>query len=48
VVILNVEEAYVLADIIRGKLGREAFFSLFAHTCSAGFDRTSISSTLVW
>ena len=38
VVILNVEEAYVLADIIRGKLGREAFFSHFARTCSAGFD----------
>jgi len=38
VVILNAEEAYVLADIIRGKLGREAFFKHFAHTCSAGFD----------
>ena len=38
VVILNAEEAYVLADIIRGKLGSEAFFSHFAHTCSAGFD----------
>ena len=38
VVILNVEEAYVLADIIRGKLGRENFFSHFARTCSAGFD----------
>jgi 4-hydroxy-3-methylbut-2-enyl diphosphate reductase len=38
VVILNVEEAYVLADIIRGKRGREAFFSHFARTCSAGFD----------
>jgi 4-hydroxy-3-methylbut-2-enyl diphosphate reductase len=38
VVILNLEEAYVLADIIRGKLGREAFHSHFAHTCSTGFD----------
>jgi 4-hydroxy-3-methylbut-2-enyl diphosphate reductase len=38
VVILNVEEAYILADIIRGKLGCEAFFSHFARTCSVGFD----------
>jgi len=38
VVILNVEEAHVLADIIRGRRGREAFFSHFAQTCSAGFD----------
>jgi 4-hydroxy-3-methylbut-2-en-1-yl diphosphate reductase len=38
VVILNVEEAHVLADIIRGKRGREAFFTHFARTCSAGFD----------
>jgi 4-hydroxy-3-methylbut-2-enyl diphosphate reductase len=38
VVILNVEEAYILANIIRGKLGCEAFFSHFARTCSAGFD----------
>ncbi len=38
VVILNLEEAQTLADIIRGKRGREAFFSHFARTCSAGFD----------
>jgi 4-hydroxy-3-methylbut-2-enyl diphosphate reductase len=38
VVILNLEEAQILADIIRGKLGREVFFSHFARTCSAGFD----------
>jgi 4-hydroxy-3-methylbut-2-enyl diphosphate reductase len=38
VVILNVEEAYILADIIRGKLGCEAFYSHFARTCSTGFD----------
>jgi len=38
VVILNVAEAHVLADIIRGKRGREAFFTHFARTCSAGFD----------
>ena len=38
VVILNVEEAYILADIIRGKRGREAFFTHFAQTCSVGFD----------
>jgi 4-hydroxy-3-methylbut-2-en-1-yl diphosphate reductase len=38
VVILNLEEAQLLADIIRGKLGHEAFFSHFARTCSAGFD----------
>jgi len=38
VVILNVAEAHVLADIIRGKRGREAFFTHFARTCSVGFD----------
>ena len=38
VVILNVEEAYILADIICGKRGREAFFTHFAQTCSVGFD----------
>src|SRR5262245_48018048 len=38
VVILNLEEAQILAEIIRGNLGREAFFSHFVRTCSAGFD----------
>jgi 4-hydroxy-3-methylbut-2-enyl diphosphate reductase len=38
VVILNLEEAHLLADIIRGQQGRETFFKHFAHTCSEGFD----------
>jgi 4-hydroxy-3-methylbut-2-enyl diphosphate reductase len=38
VVILDLEEAHILAQIIRGKLGREAFLAHFAPTCSAGFD----------
>jgi len=38
VVILNLEEAHVLAAIIRGTLGREAFFTHFARTCSVDFD----------
>jgi 4-hydroxy-3-methylbut-2-en-1-yl diphosphate reductase len=38
VVILNLEEAYILADIIRGKRGYEAFFTHFERTCSRGFD----------
>jgi 4-hydroxy-3-methylbut-2-enyl diphosphate reductase len=38
VVILDLEEAYVLADVIRGKLGREVFLKRFARTCSTGFD----------
>ncbi|MBM3222763.1 MAG: 4-hydroxy-3-methylbut-2-enyl diphosphate reductase [Candidatus Tectomicrobia bacterium] len=38
VVILDLEEAHVLADIMRGKLGREVFFRRFSRTCSANFD----------
>ncbi len=38
VVILDLEEAHILADIIRGKRGYEAFFTHFEHTCSRGFD----------
>jgi 4-hydroxy-3-methylbut-2-enyl diphosphate reductase len=38
VVILNLEEAHILADIIRGKRGYEAFFTHFERTCSRGFD----------
>jgi 4-hydroxy-3-methylbut-2-enyl diphosphate reductase len=38
VVIINLEEAHLLAEIIRGKRGREAFFAQFGPTCSADFD----------
>src|SRR5262245_39065518 len=38
VVILNLEEAHILADIIRGQLGGEMFFTHFERTCSGGFD----------
>lgn len=38
VVVLNLEEAEHLADIIRGTKGREAFFDRFGHKCSEGFD----------
>ena len=47
-VILNLEEAHILADIIRGKLGREAFFSHFGRTCSEGFDPDQHLSALEW
>jgi 4-hydroxy-3-methylbut-2-enyl diphosphate reductase len=38
VVILNLEEAQLLAEIIRGKQGREVFFTHFRRMCSADFD----------
>lgn len=38
VVILDSKEAHILADVIRGTLGRDAFFQHFARTCSEGFD----------
>ena len=38
VVVLNLKEAGLLADMIRGRLGREAFFESFGHTCSDRFD----------
>jgi 4-hydroxy-3-methylbut-2-enyl diphosphate reductase len=38
VVVLNLKEAHLLADVIRGAVGTEAFFTHFARTCSAGFD----------
>jgi 4-hydroxy-3-methylbut-2-enyl diphosphate reductase len=38
VVVLNLEEAHLLGNIIRGALGREAFFEHFGRKCSAGFD----------
>ncbi len=38
VVVRNLEEAHILADIIRGKRDREAFFAHFGHKCSEGFD----------
>ena len=38
VVVLNLEEARILADIIRGKLGPDGFDRNFRHKCSEGFD----------
>ena len=38
VVVLNLEEAQVLGDIIRGRLGKEAFIVHFGQKCSVGFD----------
>ncbi len=38
IVILNLEEAHVLGDIIRGVRGPDVFFTQFGHTCSQGFD----------
>ena len=38
VVILNLKEAHILGDIIRGTQGRDAFFRHFGHKCSHGFD----------
>lgn len=38
VVVLDVEEARLLGDMIGGKLDREAFFERFGHKCSSGFD----------
>ena len=38
VVILNLDEAHVLAAIIRGRLERDAFLAHFSCACSDGFD----------
>ena len=38
VVVLDIDEAHVLADIIRGKRGRDAFERCFGDKCSEGFD----------
>lgn len=38
VVVLNLEETHHLADVIRGKIGRAAFWAMFGHKCSPGFD----------
>src|SRR6185369_5495484 len=38
VVILDIEEARGLADIIRGKRAPDAFFTHFGGACSTGFD----------
>jgi len=38
VVVRNLEEAHILADIMRGKQDRDAFFAHFGHKCSEGFD----------
>jgi len=38
VVVLNIEEAHILADVIRGKAGLDVFDKHFRHKCSEGFD----------
>lgn len=38
VVVLNLAEARVLGDVIRGRLNKEAFTRHFGQKCSAGFD----------
>ena len=38
VVVLDLDEAHTLADIIRGKILREEFYNNFGHKCSDGFD----------
>ena len=38
VVVLNLEEAHILGDIIRGRLEPDVFFAHFGYTCSHGFD----------
>lgn len=38
VVILNLEEAHLLAEMIRGTMQQQAFLSHFGHKCSADFD----------
>jgi 4-hydroxy-3-methylbut-2-enyl diphosphate reductase len=38
VIVLHLEEARVLGDIIRGTRGRDVFDAYFGHKCSKGFD----------
>ncbi len=38
VVVRNLDEAMILADVIRGRRGREDFDRCFGHKCSPGFD----------
>ncbi len=38
VVILNLKEAHILADVMRGTRGKAEFFQHFGRTCSADFD----------
>jgi 4-hydroxy-3-methylbut-2-enyl diphosphate reductase len=38
VVVLDLNEARILGDVIRGARGREEFFARFGHKCSPGFD----------
>lgn len=38
VVVLDLKEAYLLADLIRGKFPREVFYDSFGHKCSDQFD----------
>lgn len=40
VVVLDLKEAYVLADVIKGQAGLDVFQSYFGHKCSDGFDPT--------
>ncbi len=38
VVVMDLEESHILADVIRGTADRDVFFERFGHKCSAGFD----------
>jgi 4-hydroxy-3-methylbut-2-enyl diphosphate reductase len=38
VVVLDIREAGILADVIRGRLDRSAFYETFGRKCSEGFD----------
>jgi 4-hydroxy-3-methylbut-2-enyl diphosphate reductase len=38
IVIKDIKEAYLLGDVILGKISRDTFFELFANRCSEGFD----------
>jgi 4-hydroxy-3-methylbut-2-en-1-yl diphosphate reductase len=38
VVVFNIEEARILADVITGELGADVFDHYFRHKCSEGFD----------
>ena len=38
VVVMNLNEAYILADVIRGTADRDIYLERFGHKCSEGFD----------
>jgi len=38
IVIKDIKEAYLLGDVILGKISRDTFFELFANRCSEAFD----------